>query len=30
VSVWKFIKKGWDAFYLHCSFLVGDGQKVKF
>jgi hypothetical protein len=30
VSVWKFIRKGWDAFSLHCSFLVGDGRKVKF
>ena len=30
VSVWKSIRKGWDAFSLHCSFLVGDGRKVKF
>uniref|UniRef100_A0A2N9GXK7 Reverse transcriptase domain-containing protein n=1 Tax=Fagus sylvatica TaxID=28930 RepID=A0A2N9GXK7_FAGSY len=30
VSVWKFIRQGWDSFYSHCSFLVGDGQRVKF
>jgi hypothetical protein len=30
VSVWKFIRKGWDTFHSHCSFLVGDGQRVKF
>uniref|UniRef100_A0A2N9J257 Reverse transcriptase domain-containing protein n=1 Tax=Fagus sylvatica TaxID=28930 RepID=A0A2N9J257_FAGSY len=30
VSVWKFIRKGWEEFSLHCSFSVGDGRKVKF
>ena len=30
VSVWKFINKGWDSFYPHCSFEVGDGRTVKF
>ena len=30
VSVWKFIRKGWDTFHSQCSFLVGDGQRVKF
>jgi hypothetical protein len=30
VSVWKFIRKGWDSFQSHCSFLVGDGQRVRF
>ena len=30
VSVWKCIRKGWDTFQSHCSFLVGDGQRVKF
>ena len=30
MSLWKFIRKGWDTFYYHCSFVVGDGQKVKF
>ena len=30
VSVWKFILKGWDSFQSHCSFLVGDGQRVRF
>uniref|UniRef100_A0A2N9IHU7 Reverse transcriptase domain-containing protein n=1 Tax=Fagus sylvatica TaxID=28930 RepID=A0A2N9IHU7_FAGSY len=30
VSVWKFIRRGWDTFHSHCSFLVGDGQRVKF
>ena len=30
VSLWKFIHRGWDAFYHHCFFLLGDGQKVQF
>uniref|UniRef100_A0A2N9FMM0 Reverse transcriptase domain-containing protein n=1 Tax=Fagus sylvatica TaxID=28930 RepID=A0A2N9FMM0_FAGSY len=30
VSVWKFIRKGWNSFQSHCSFLVGDGQRVRF
>jgi hypothetical protein len=30
VSVWKFIRKGWDSFQSHCSFLVGDDQRVRF
>ena len=30
VSLWKFIRRGWDTFYHLCSFVVGDGQKVKF
>ena len=30
VSLWKFIRRGWDAFYHHCFFLLGDGQKVQF
>ena len=30
VSLWKFIRWGWDNFHQHCSFVVGDGQRVKF
>ncbi len=30
VSVWKFIRHGWDNFHSHCSLLVGIGQRVKF
>uniref|UniRef100_A0A2N9F0T2 Reverse transcriptase domain-containing protein n=1 Tax=Fagus sylvatica TaxID=28930 RepID=A0A2N9F0T2_FAGSY len=30
VSVWKFIRKDWDAFSLYCSYSVGDGRRVKF
>jgi hypothetical protein len=30
VSLWKFIRRGCDTFYPLFSFVVGDGQKVKF
>ena len=30
VSVWKFIRHGWDNFHSQCSFLVGNDQRVKF
>jgi hypothetical protein len=30
VSVWKFIRRGWDNFLQHCGFAVGDGKRVKF
>ena len=30
VSVWKFIRRGWDNFFQHCAFVVGDGKRVKF
>ena len=30
VSVWKFIRRGWDNFFKYCAFVVGDGKRVKF
>jgi hypothetical protein len=30
VNVWKFIRRGWDNFSQHCTFVVGDGKRVKF
>jgi hypothetical protein len=30
VSVWKYIRRGWDNFLQHCGFVVGDGKRVKF
>ncbi len=28
--MWKFIRRGWDNFFQHCAFVVGDGKRVKF
>ena len=30
VSLWKFIRAGWDSFVNHISFVVGDGTRIKF
>lgn len=30
VGVWKGIRKGWDRFLTFLSFLVGNGEQVKF
>ena len=30
MSLWKFIKRGWDSFFPLLSFKVGDGSRVCF
>ncbi|KAG2693789.1 hypothetical protein I3760_08G112200 [Carya illinoinensis] len=30
VSLWKFIRKGWDNFVKQVNFVVGDGSRVQF
>ena len=30
VSLWKFIRAGWDSFVNHISFVVGDGTRIMF
>ena len=30
VSLWKYIKKGWDTFLCFIKFEVGDGSNIKF
>ena len=30
VSLWKYIRRGWDQFFPFLSFKVGNGEKVRF
>lgn len=30
LSIWKFIKMGWEGFHQHTSFKVGDGSSIRF
>ena len=30
MSLWKFIRRGWDSFFPLLSFKVGDGSRVCF
>jgi hypothetical protein len=30
VSVWKYIRRGWDTFYMFVRLEVGDGYNIRF